>query len=482
MTDLSLDPKNWNEFRKLSHETLDLMIDYIQEKPEGKVWQPIPGDVKKALQKPIPQQSQSQADIINEFKELVLPYPIGNIHPRFWGWVIGSGTPFQIISAILEAGLNSPGGSFEQTTTYVEIQVIEWMKELFNFPESAFGILVSGGSMANYVGLAVARQAKVKNIRENGMPHNKEFCTLYTSKELHFSLIKAVEGLGFGRKALRLIATYDDLSIDIEALEKEIIKDKANGFTPICVIGTAGTVNTGAIDDLDRIAELCKRENLWFHVDGAFGALLVLSSKHKNRLTGIEKADSVAFDFHKWMHINYEAAFALIRNHDLHASTFAQHAHYTNPLTRGVASSEKMFSDYGPELSREFKALKIWMSIKEHGIQKLGQLIDQNIEQAQHLGSLISKSGKLELVAPISMQIICFRYVAKNKSNEQLNAINNEILLQLQEKGIAVPSSTILNGKFVLRVSITNHRTKISDLELFINEVSKLGDEFSKKF
>ncbi|MFW9930897.1 MAG: pyridoxal phosphate-dependent decarboxylase family protein, partial [Candidatus Thorarchaeota archaeon] len=235
------------------------------------------------------------------------------------------------------------------------------------------------------------------------------------------------------------------------------------------------TVNTGGIDDLDKIAEICERENLWFHVDGAFGALLILSPKHKEKLNGIVKADSIAFDFHKWMHINYEAACALIKNHDLHKETFSQAAHYTHTFNRGVSSS-KMYSDYGLELSREFKALKIWMSIKEHGIKKFGQMIEKNIDQAQYLGSLVKEHEELELVSPITMQIVCFRYYSPNLSIEQLNKINQEILFQLQETGKAVPSSTELNEKYVIRVSITNHRSTKADFEFLVNEVIKIGN------
>lgn len=478
MVDSSLDPENWDDLRKLGHEALDMMINHLQHIREHTVWQPIPEEVKTFLKQPIPQNPESESKILADYERFILPYALGNTHPRFWGWVIGSGTPFQIISAILAAGLNSPGGSFEQITTYMEIQVIDWVRQLFDFPSNSSGILLSGGSMANYVGLAVARQAKLGfNVREEGLQQSKEYFTLYTSKEMHFSVAKAVEALGFGGKSLRKIETNKDYTINIQALEQQITKDKENGLTPICIIGTAGTVNTGAIDDLESIAEICERENLWFHVDGAFGALLILSPKYKEKLTGITRADSIAFDFHKWMHINYEAAFALIRNHDLHRDTFAQIAHYTNAFDRGVSSGERMFSDYGPELSREFKALKIWMSIKEHGIKKFGKLIEQNIEQAKYLGNLIKNHKELELVSPISMQIVCFRYISLNLTNIQLNKLNYEILMQLQEKGIAIPSSTQLDEKYVLRVSITNHRSQISDFDLLVNEVISLGNQ-----
>ena len=274
--------------------------------------------------------------------------------------------------------------------------------------------------MANYVGLAVARQAKLDfDVREEGLQHSKQYFTFYGSTETHFSVQKAVEALGFGRKSLRKIKTNEDYSINIQALKDQIIQDKTNGYIPICVIATAGTVNTGAIDDLTRMADICDQHNLWFHVDGAFGALLVLSPKLKEKVEGLTRADSLAFDFHKWMHVNYEAAFALIKQHDIHRSTFALSATYTTNFERGVSAGARMFSDYGLELSREFKALKIWMNIKEHGIKKFGELIEQNLEQAKYLEALIHSNEKLELVSPVILQIVCFRYIIPKLNNEK---------------------------------------------------------------
>jgi glutamate/tyrosine decarboxylase-like PLP-dependent enzyme len=483
MDTLSLDPSNWDEIRLLGIESLEIMLNHLKNIREEKVWREVPEEVKNFLNQPLPLDPDSEKQILEDCKKFILPYALGNVHPRFWGWVVGSGTPFQIITSILTSGMNSPGGSFQQITTYMEIQLLEWVKKIFSFPENASGLLVSGGSMANYVGLSVARQSKIPfDVREEGLQQSNQYFTLYTSSEMHFSVIRAIEALGFGRKALRKIGINKDYSINIQSLEEQISKDKKDGYIPICIIGTAGTVNTGAIDDLEQLSEICKRENLWFHVDGAFGALLILSQKYKERVKGISQADSIAFDFHKWMHINYEAAFALIRNHDLHRNAFAQIAHYTSSQGKGVSAGPIMFSDYGLELSREFKALKVWMSIKEHGINKFALMIEKNIEQAQYLGSLIQNHDELQLVSPILLQIVCFRFIVPNFTNDRLNTINYEILIKLQESGIAVPSSTILDDKYVIRVSITNHRSEKSDFDLFIKEVLSIGNQLASEY
>jgi glutamate/tyrosine decarboxylase-like PLP-dependent enzyme len=483
MKELTLDPENWDEFRELSHQSLDLMIDYLKGISKEKPWQPIPDEIKKEFEKALPQEPENKLEIIEDFKRIVMPYALKNVHPRFWGWVIGNGSPFQIIASILTSGLNSPGGSFEQSSTYMEIQVVEWMKEVFDFPENSSGILVNGGSMANYIGLAVARQTKLNfDIREEGFQRSKNYFTLYCSSEAHFSVQKAVEALGFGKKALRKIPVNAKFEINIPILVEKITSDKEKGFIPICIIGNAGTVNTGAIDDLETLAEISETENMWFHVDGAFGALLALSPNLKTEIKGYSKADSLAFDFHKWLHIQYDAACVLIKSEDLHLSTFALSAHYTAPIERGVASGIKMFSDYGLELSREFKSLKVWMSIKEQGIKKFGSLIEQNINQAKYLGSLVESHKDLELIAPVSMQIVCLRYFNSELNELELNNLNQEILLQLQERGLAVPSSTELNNKYVIRVNITNHRSKKEDFDFLVENIVEIGNEFKESF
>ncbi len=263
--------------------------------------------------------------------------------------------------------------------------------------------------------------------------------------------------------------------IKVEELEKQIQIDREAELQPFCIIGNAVTVNTGACDDLNALADLCKKENLWFHVDGAIGAMLSLSEKYKYVIKGLERADSVAFDMHKWMYIPYEAACTLVRNKELHYKAFSLQASYLQHEKRGMAAGDIWFSDYGVELSRGFKAFKIWMSLKEHGSKKFGRMVAQNIEQIQYLKSLVNANLKLELTAPAPLNILCFRYIGNMKNNEQLNALNKELLFQLHESGVALPSYTTLKGKYSLRVANTNHRTIKEDFEILVNKVIELG-------
>ena len=281
---------------------------------------------------------------------------------------------------------------------------------------------------------------------------------------------------------MRLIDVNDNYEIKIEELQQQIRHDREEGLQPFCVIGNAVTVNTGACDDLNALADLCKKENLWFHVDGAIGAMLSLSEKYTTKIAGLERADSIAFDMHKWMYIPYEASCALVRNKEAHYKAFSLQATYLQHEKRGMAGGDIWFSDYGVELSRGFKALKIWMSLKEHGSKKFGRMVTQNIEQVQYLKSLINKNPKLELTAPAPLNILCFRYIGNLTDNVQLNLLNKELLFQLHESGVALPTYATLKEKYSLRVANTNHRTLREDFEILVNKVIELGEKLEPVF
>jgi glutamate/tyrosine decarboxylase-like PLP-dependent enzyme len=288
---------------------------------------------------------------------------------------------------------------------------------------------------------------------------------------------KAVELLGIGNRNFRKIAVHDDFTINLDALKQAISADRAAGYRPICVIGSAGTVNTGAIDDLNALADLCRDEDLWFHVDGAIGAVAVLAENVKPQLAGIERADSIALDLHKWMHIPFEAGCAIVRSEKAHRNAFSLTPEYLAHETRGLAAGHLWFSEYGLQLSRQFRALKVWMSIKEHGLDRFGRMIARNVEQAHYFGGLVDRDPTLELMAPIGMDIVCFRFNPGSMDDEALNALNKEILMQLHEQGIAAPSYTTLNGRYCLRIAIANHRSRQEDFDLLAREVSRLGHE-----
>jgi glutamate/tyrosine decarboxylase-like PLP-dependent enzyme len=471
----SLDPQDWEGMRDLGCQMVHDMLTYLETVRERPLWQPIPEKVKEHFRQPLPHDPQLPEHVYNDFLENVLPHPLGNIHPRFWGWVIGTGTPMGMLAEMLAAGMNPNAGGFDHAATLVETQVLDWCKEMLGYPAQASGILVSGGSMANLVGLTAARNSKADfDLRRHGLQASPKKMTMYGSKETHSSVQKAVELLGLGSEALRLVPVNAEFQIDIPALETAISEDQAAGHQPFCIVGTTGTVNTGATDDLDGLAEICRRENMWFHVDGAFGAIAALSPKLKSQLSGMERADSLAFDLHKWMYIPYEAGCALVRDEEIHRKTFSLTPDYLAHADRGISGVPVWFSDYGVQLSRGFRALKVWMSIKEHGIKKYSRLIQQNVDQAQYLASLVENSAELELLAPVPLNIVCFRFT-EGDHDDELNELNKELLIQLYESGIAAPSQTVINGKYALRVAITNHRSRREDFQILVKEVIRLG-------
>jgi len=478
MFEETLDPKDWEEQRNIGHQIIDDMIEHLKNIREKPVWQPIPLEIKDKMRKPIPKEHQKISVIYNDIREMIIPYTLGNTHPCFWGWVVGTGTLFGAYGDLIASALNQPSGGLEHIANYVEYQVIEWVKEMLAYDPQASGLITRGASMASLVGLTVARNLKTGyNVREKGLQSLNAKITYYCSTEGHSCLQKAVELLGIGSQNFRRIPVTEDFQINIEELKKAISKDKQNGYKPICIIGNLGTVNTGAVDDLTTLADIAKKHDMWFHIDGAFGALTKITPESYHLADGMELADSIAIDFHKWFHTNYAVGCVLVKSPKDHYNSFALVPEYLAHGTRGVGGPEIWYSDYGFELSGEFKTLKIWMTLKEHGIEKFGQLIEQNIQQAKYLTELIKKDDNLELLAPTAMNIVCFRFKKEGIDQEILNKLNEEIVLQLQEQGIAVPSHTRLNGNYAIRVSITNHRTKREDLKTFINAVKRIAKQ-----
>jgi glutamate/tyrosine decarboxylase-like PLP-dependent enzyme len=479
----TLDPEDWDKMRALAHRMVDDGISYLETLRQRPVWQPVPDAIAAGLRVPAPREPQGADAAYQDFVESVLPYPMGNIHPRFWAWYMGNGTVFGALADFMAAIMNSNLGGGNHVANLVEAQVINWIKEMLGFPVDASGLLVSGGSMANFVGLAVARNAESGfDIRQMGVRSSPRVLTVYASTEVHSSNQKAVELLGLGSSNLRKIPVNDAFTINLPALEAALRADRAAGLQPICIIGSAGTINTGAVDDLDALADICRRERLWFHVDGAIGAVAVLAEQVRPKLRGIERADSVALDLHKWMHIQFEAGCILVRNADAHRRTFSLTPEYLAHESRGLAAGDLWFTDYGVQLSRQFRALKVWLSIKEHGLNRFGRMIDRNVQQAHYFGHLVDAAADMELMAPIGLDIVCFRFNPGGLDDAALAALNKEILMQVQEQGIAAPSYTTLNGRYCLRIAIGNHRSQKEDFEVLAQEVGRIGRELTPRF
>lgn len=477
----SLDPEDWEGMKKLGHRMVDDMVEYLRTVRERPVWVEPPPDIQQAFRSPLPLTPEAPEKVYEKFCSSILPYPTGNIHPRFWGWVKGTGTPFGMLAEMLAAGMNPNAWGANHIATHVEMQVLAWCKEMLGYPSDAGAILVSGCSMANLVCLTVARNEKAGyDIAAEGIRPEIKRLTLYGSSEMHNSVQKAVELLGLGRDALRIIPVDNDFRINLTTLRDRIAQDRSLGFHPFCIVGNAGTVNTGAVDDLASLADLCKEEKLWFHVDGAFGAFAALVPTAKALLAGMEQADSLATDMHKWMYMPYEVGVAFVRSDSAHHTTFSVPGAYLTRAGRGFSKSPMPFNEYGIQLSRGFRALKVWMSLKEHGVEKYARLIGQNIEQAAYLTSLVQAAPELELLAPAPLNVVCFRFVKPGMPDDTLNSINQSILLHLQETGFAVPSSTMLNGRYALRVANVNHRSRGEDFEALVHEVIRTGTRLIK--
>lgn len=473
----TLDPQDWGELRALSHRIVDDAIDYVSGVRDRRVWQEMPEEVRASFATALPLAPTPTEDVYREVATNVLGYPMGNIHPRFWSWYMGSSNFTGALGDFLAAIQGSNLGGGNHAAALVDQQVVDWCKQMMGFPASASGTLVSGGSVANIIGLAVARNAKAGvDVRELGVAAIPQPLRYYGSDQMHSCHRKGVETLGLGNQALRHIPTDAELRIDVDALRRAIREDRAAGFKPACVIATAGTVNTGAIDDLQALASVAAAEDLWLHVDGCIGALIAIAPENRYRVAGIEKANSVALDPHKWLHAPFEAGCVLVQDAGAHRGTFAVTPEYLVATARGLASAPWLY-DYGLQTTRGFRALKIWMAVKEHGIGKFGRLVDQNIAQGRYLSDLIEVEPSLELVAPTNINIVCLRYRCEGKHADEQKAINTEIMLRLQDEGTAVLSDTTVHGEHCLRVAINNHRTKRRDLKLLVEEVVRLGRE-----
>jgi len=450
---------------------LDDILDYTRDIRDRPVWQPAPEEVRARFRSALPEAPSDLAAVHAEFMRDILPYAAGNVHPGFMGWVHGGGTPVGMLAEMLAAGLNANLGGRDHAPIEVERQIVRWMRRIFGFPESASGLFVTGTSMANLIGVLIARDAELGfEARCGGVPGSSKRLAAYASVAAHSCIAKALDIAGIGSDALRPIAVDARHRISLDALRTAIAEDRRTGRTPFLVVGTAGTVDTGAIDDLDALATLCREERLWFHIDGACGALAMLARDLAPRLAGIERADSLAFDFHKWGQVPYDAGFILVRDGVLHRNTFATSAPYLRRELRGLAAGAPWPCDYGPDLSRGFRALKTWFTLKVYGTAALGAAISRTCALARYLERRVAARPELELLAPVELNVVCFRY-----RSEDAQRINPRIVIELQESGVAAPSTTTLEGRIAIRAAIVNHRTTENEIDLLVEKTVALG-------
>lgn len=459
-----LDPQDWSEFSKLAHGALDDMITHLRYQRGKPVWQTMPQTVRRSFIDELPRLETPLADVLERFRATIQPYATGNTHPLFFGWVHGAGTPVGLVAEMLAAGLNANCGGRDHVGIAIEQQVTRWAAQLFGFAAQASGVFVTGTSMANLLGVLIARhKALGAEVKTGGVRTSAAALVAYASSEAHSCIARALEVSGLGTDTLRLIATDPGGAMDCLALADTIARDRRAGLHPFLLIGNAGTVNIGAIDPLNQLGDIAQREGMWFHVDGAFGALIAVSAKLRPRLAGIERADSLAFDFHKWAHVPYDAGFLLVRDANIHRATFANQAAYLSRSPDGLGAGETWPCDLGIDLSRGFRALKTWMTFQVLGADRIAAAIEDNCRLASLLAERLNQSALFELAAPAGLNIVCFAL-----KDDQTGRHSEALVIDLQTRGKAAPSLTRLNGRLVIRAAIVNHRSTEADIEDFL--------------
>lgn len=467
---MTLDPADWTDLRHLGHQMLDDMVDFLQTIHAAPLWQ-APDNARASLASGLPVKATALDAVYSQFQQHILPFGSGNLHPGFMGWVQGAGTPVGMLAEMLAAGLNANVGGRHHMAIAVEQQVVAWMRTLFKFPDAAQGLFLTGASQANFVATLLARNRALGVMaRHQGVAVNNKTLTAYASCEAHNCIPRALDMAGIGSDQLRLIRVDDQYRIDLGALKAAIATDRAAGLTPYMIVGSAGTVNVGSIDDLDALADIAADEGLLFHVDGAIGALAMMSDELQPQLAGIERADSIAFDFHKWGHVPYDAGFILVRDGAAQKAAFASAAAYLGRAPQGLAAGDWWPCDYGPDLSRGFRALKTWFTLKTYGTEALGAAMSANCRLARALAAQVSGHAALELMAPVALNIVCFSY-----RSPHADILNKHIVEHLHLAGEVAPSLTIVNGRPVIRACILNHRTTESDIDRLVTSVLNLG-------
>jgi glutamate/tyrosine decarboxylase-like PLP-dependent enzyme len=466
-----LDPQDWSATRALGHRMLDEMIDWLASSRERPVWRQMPQNLRAALRETLPHGAQDVEAVYEDFRRLILPFSSANEHPRMMGWVNGGGSAAGLLAELLTGIFNVNCGGRDHAAVEVERLVIAWAAEMVGMPAETTGVLLTGSSMANMVAVLVARRAALgAAVRTRGLQSAP--LTAYASAAAHGCIPRALDMAGIGSDALREIPADGQHRMRTDLLRTAIAEDRAAGRLPFLVVGTAGTVDTGAIDDLATVATLARAEKIWFHVDGAFGATAAFSPRLRPLLNGIEQADSLAFDFHKWAQVPYDAGCVLVRDPKLHIETFAQSLAYLTQEARGLAGNPPWPRDLGPDLSREFRALKIWMTLKAYGSEGIARVVESGCDIAQYLAQRIEREPTLELLAPVALNIVCFRV---RTGAADLDALNRELVADLQEAGIAAPSTTTIDGKLAIRAALFNHRTVPADADALVDGVLQLA-------
>jgi aromatic-L-amino-acid decarboxylase len=466
---MSLDPTA-PEIRRWGNLAVDLVADYLGSVSQRRVYpQTSAAEIRDRLESELPLEGVEFDRLLETFRDVILPLSRHNAHPRMFGYVQAPGTAIAAFADLLASTLNANLTAWRSAPAAVELErvTLDWVKEILGLDRNAGGLFVSGGSMANLAALAAARTARIA-------PPDFSRARIYASEETHHSIVKAAALLGLGRENVCSIGVDDRFKIRLDDLIKKIESDRSAGCLPFCVVANAGTVATGAVDPLAEIHEIAQRFNLWMHVDASYGGFAMLAQS--TLLVGIAEADSVALDPHKWLYLPVDCGCVFYRDPQSARAAFAQAAEYTKVLD---LHDDEVFAfwDYGPELSRRFRALKVWMLLKGVGTRALGETIEKDLACARYLEALVRASDDFEMLAPVELSIFCFRYRRQdtNQSDSELDQLNERLLVALQRDGSSYLSNAKVNGHFALRGCVMNYRTTLQDMEILLEDLRRLA-------
>src|SRR5215471_6961771 len=464
-----------NEIRDWGHSVIQFMIEYLGGLRDRTAYRYTSSrEIRSGLDASLPTKGTDFDSLLKVFRDTIVPFSRQNAHPRMFGYVQSPGTPIGAFADLLASTLNANLTIWRSAPAPVELErlTIDWIRQILGFPAEAGGLFVSGGSMANLAALAAARQRKYNSLGRLRM---------YASSATHFSIAKGAALLGIGRENVQNVEVDKCFRMRVDDLVAKINADLHAGYVPFCVVGNAGTVDTGAVDPLREIREVANRFQLWMHVDGSYGAFAILAESSRKLFIGMEQADSIALDPHKWLYLPVDVGCVIYRDPEAARVAFAHEAEYTRMF--GEEADEAFVCwDYGPELSRRFRALKVWMLLKGVGLDRLSDAIESNLACARYLESMVQASDDFEMVAPVELSIFCFRHVPtqlRNQSTQQVDAFNERLLVALQQDGSSYVSNTMLGGRFALRGCVLNYRTTLRDMEILLDDLRRVANSLA---
>ncbi len=473
-SDLRTDPDELHRMLARAGELVERYYSSIPSLPVAPIATSI--ELRKILHEPLPEGPSSVDKVFATVRDVVYPLSRHNGHPRFFGYVSSPGSAAALIGDLLASALNANVTAWRSAPAAAELErlVIDWLKAMIRYDSGATGLLVSGGSMANLSALAAARNWVAPEMGAGGATAVRAPLRVYASQETHLSIQKNARILGIGSENVCFVPTNDDLRINVVELQRRIDADRKLGYKPMCIVANAGTVNTGAVDCIGDLVDVAQRERIWLHVDGAYGAFAALTPSAKNLFAGIESANSVSLDPHKWLYSSIGCGCVLYRDPSTAIAAFAENAEYTRPV--GLSGDEAFaFWDLGPELSRPFRALAIWLQVKLYGTRGLAAAIENNIACAQYFETLIHNAPNFEMLAPVTLSVFCFRFRPANYIGD-LDGLNQQILTEVQRRGSSYLSNARVHGKFALRGCVVNYRTTIQDMDQLFRDVRDVAE------